>query len=47
MNIFGREFLNNGSGQKTVSKLQRPRTGRASAWELTERKISLPSFRQK
>ena len=34
--IFGREFLYNESGQKTLSKLQRPETGRAWAWELTK-----------
>ena len=33
--IFDREFLNNESGLKTLSKLQRPETGRASAWELS------------
>ena len=32
--IFGREFLNDESGRKTLSKLQRPETGRASSWEL-------------
>ena len=32
--IFGQEFPNNESGRKTLSKLQRPETGRASAWEL-------------
>ena len=32
--IFGQEFLNNERGRKTLSKLQRPETGRASAWEL-------------
>ena len=32
--IMMQEFLNNESGRKTLSKLQRPETGRASAWEL-------------
>ena len=36
INIFGREFLNYGSAWKTLSKLQRPETGRASAWELND-----------
>ena len=34
INIFGRKFLKNRSGWKTLSKLQRPETGRTSAWEL-------------
>ena len=34
INIFGREFLNYENRRKTLSKLQRPETGRASAWEL-------------
>ena len=33
--IFGREFLNNESGRKALSKLQRPETGRASPWGLS------------
>ena len=34
INIFGREILNSGSGQKTLSKRHRPKTGRAARWEL-------------
>ena len=33
INIFGREFLNYGSGLETLSKLQRPEKGRTKAWE--------------
>ena len=44
--IFGRAFLNYESGRKTLSKLQRPETGRASSWELNcmqkNRKIQFP-----
>ena len=35
INILGREILNIGSGQKTLSKRHRPKTGRAARWELT------------
>ena len=40
INILGREILNIGSGQKTLSKRHRPKTGRAARWEL-KRKVIL------
>ena len=42
--IFGREFLNYENRRKTLSKLQRPETGRASAWELRTVFLTCPNL---